>query len=217
MTKLRCLCVAGALAVGSAPRSSFGGIIDRDDFSGAAVKINFDVFANNTPVPSHTLINSQYAEEGVLFSGSVMDPEANDTHQAFYGPLASAPNVLLGGSSYAGSRILLTFVDPVSGEPAPTSAVGADIIFRDTGEVVTLDVFDENGLSLGLTVTPPDTGIGDEMFLGFGEPVIFSAEFVFDTSDSIVGIDNLIFEPVPEPATLFLLGLGGLTALRRRT
>ena len=35
-------------------------------------------------------------------------------------------------------------------------------------------------------------------------------------SSEMVGVDNLMFEVVPEPATLLLLGLGGLTLLDRR-
>jgi hypothetical protein len=87
---------------------------------------------------------------------------------------------------------LITFVDPMSGLAAPTSAVGADIIFRDTGKVARLEVFDASGASLGSLSTPPDTGFRDEVFVGFEDPVIFSATFVFDPSESIVGIDNLI-------------------------
>ena len=77
----------------------FGDEIGRDDFSPEAIDINFDEFPDGTEVPNETLINSQYAELGVLFSGPLNDPEANGDFQEFYGPLASPPNVLLAGST----------------------------------------------------------------------------------------------------------------------
>lgn len=168
--------------------------IGRDDFSPDAIVINFDQFPDGSIVPNHTVITTHYEQWGVLFSGPV-DPTANGDHQYYYGPLASPPNVLLEG----GSEIWLDFVHPVSGLPAPTSAVGADIIFRDTGTVSMLEVFDDSGIRLGSVTSPPDTGIGDEIFIGFADPIIYSAIFYFNPGDDIVGIDNLILEPVPEP------------------
>ena len=93
----------------------------RSSFSAGAIDINFDQFPNGSNVPSGTAITSQYAPWGVLFSGP-SDPEANGDHPGSYGPLVSTPNVLLAG----GSQIWLSFVDPGSGLPAPTSAVGPE-------------------------------------------------------------------------------------------
>lgn len=180
------------------------------DFSAEAIRINFDVFPDGANVADGTSVTSQYAQWGVLFSGPSA-PRANGQHQDHYGPLASPPNVLIAGDS----QIWLNFIDPFSGLDAPTSAVGADIIFRNTGDVTTLEVFDEFGVSLGSVTTPPDTDVGDEVFIGFSDPLIYSATFFFDTGDPTVGIDNLIMEPVPEPATILILGLGCIGWLRR--
>ena len=38
-----------------------------------------------------------------------------------------------------------------------------------------------------------------------------------DTDDTLVSLDNILIEPVPEPATIALLGLGGLLLRRRKS
>ena len=202
--------VIGGLVILLSASPAMADLMTRSGFSAAAIDINFDQFPDGSNVASGTPITNQYAEWGVLFSGP-SGPEANGDNQTYYVPLASPPNVLIAG----GSQIWLNFVDPVSGLAASTSAVGADIIFRDTGDVTTLEVFDAFGVSLGSVTTPPDTGIGDEVFIGFSDPVIHSAIFFFDRGDSVVGIDNLIMEPVPEPGAILILGLGFVGWLRR--
>jgi hypothetical protein len=167
--------------------------LTRIDFSLQAINIDFDLFPDGSSVPNNTPITTQYENWGVLFS-SLSTPQTSSNYQSSYGSLASPPNVLLAG----GSEITLNFMHPVSGMPVPISAVGADIIFRDTSDVTTLEVFDAFGYSLGFTTTPPDGGAGDEVFIGFADPRIHKAVFSFDTSDRTVGLDNLIFEPISE-------------------
>jgi hypothetical protein len=55
--------------------------------------------------------------------------------------------------------------------------------------------------------TAPDAGPTDEVFLGFGAAGIYKAVFTFAAGDSFAGIDNLIFEPVPEPTGLSIAAL----------
>jgi len=185
--------------------------IGRAGFSAAAVNINFD------NLPNHTLVSTQYQALGVNFSGVAL-PQTNSDFIGSYGPLASPPNILV---KQGGNIINLTFVNGLAGTPAPTSGVGADIIFRDTGDVVTLEVFGAGGASLGSATTPPDTGVGDEVFLGFAANGILTARLTFDAGDTTVGIDDLIFEPVvPEPASALLLLAGAIApagaCLRKR-
>ena len=102
-------------------------------------------------------------------------------------------------------------------------------IFVDIGEYgrITLEAFDDEGVSLGLvdafadgagddwSVYPPgdlgplDTWIGLET--AGAQPLIRSVEIV----GTYLAMDDLHFE-VPEPTTLSLLALGGLALVRRR-
>ena len=151
---------------------AMAGDLTRDDFSPLAVDVNFDVFPGGGAVPNGTLISDQYADVGVTFAGPTF-PEANGDFQSSYGPLASPPNVLLVGTNIGTDVITVTFVQPGDSDtPAETTAVGADVIFRDTGRVATLEIFDAEGASLGQAVTPPDGGAADEVFIGLAAPGI---------------------------------------------
>jgi hypothetical protein len=186
----------------------FAAPLSRGDFSASAIDIDFEGF------PTHTQITTQYQSLGVVFTTIGSSPQANNDFQAQYGPLASG-NILAAGTSLGSNQIELSFVNPVTGDPAATTGVGADIIFRNTGNFATLEVFDASMMSLGSVTTPPDMG-DDEVFLGFGATPIYKAILTFNASDSFVGIDNLIFEPVPEPATLVLAALAVIAAVNRR-
>jgi hypothetical protein len=178
--------------------------LNRGDFSPAAVDIDFEGF------PTHTLISTQYQPLGAVFTTIGGTPQANADNIPSYGPLASG-NILATGVSLGSDHIEMSFVDPISGLPAATAGVGADIIFRDTGTVATLEVFDAAMSSLGLTTTAPDLGGTDEVFLGFSAPGIYKAVFTFAANDTFAGIDNLIFERVPEPSSLAMIALASIS------
>jgi hypothetical protein len=98
----------------------------------------------------------------------------------------------------------------------------------------------ENGIPGGETFAPLEISAGSDYFVGFrsfpiggGTSIICNYAFDGVSLLSYYGIDNtgqylnlttnpymvhpiLIFEGVPEPATLLLLGLGGLMLHRRR-
>jgi hypothetical protein len=184
---------------------AMGGILLAACGTASAVIIDFDSLASGTTV------TNQFAGDGVTFSGT-NSPLTDGNFQSSYGPLASG-NILRSGGGTP-NVIDLDFsiaVDTVAG----------DIIFRETGFVATLEVFDSLDNLLATITTAPDTGTGDEVTLSLSAAGIASARFSFDVNDSIVGFDNLDFSGpsrVPAPATLALLGLGlvGLGAAGRR-
>ncbi len=172
--------------------------VDRADFAGDAVNIDFEGFADGVA------ITTQYDPQGVTFSGAEFD----NSNTGFYGPLAMG--------NIAMTSVSLIELD-FAALGGTTDAVGADIIFRDDNEIATLFVYNAGGDILGAVSTGPDTGIGDEVFLGFEADGIASASFVFDASDGYAGIDHLVFGAlVPAPGAVGVLGAGGLLLMRRR-
>ncbi len=63
-----------------------------------------------------------------------------------------------------------------------------------------------------LTVTATAGAVGNNLYIGIGAgPNAWNG-----TSAQRIGVDNVVIEQIPEPATLALLGLGGLLSLKRR-
>ncbi len=190
--------------------------VDRIDFAPGAINIDFDTFPDASPVPSGTLIDTQYQTVGAEFISETAPPTADGSASGFYGPLASG-NILAAGSDFAGFTITVSFVDTMTFDPTTTNAVGADIIFVETNLNATLEVFDIDGLSLGSIASPIDQGAGDEYFLGYEAAGIASAVFTFSENESFAGIDNLVFgDLIPAPGATALLALAALTTTRRR-
>lgn len=185
--------------------SASAGVITRSDLSPSAVTISFNDLANATPV------TTQYQPIGATFLSQLGAPTTDNTNASFYGPLGNG-NILRSNGSSTTLRCVLP-----GGAPAATSAMGADIIFRDTNQTTTLRVYDVNDVLLGSAITPPDTGIGDEVFLGFAAPNIAYGVFEFDPADTYVGIDNASFEPIPAPGIGAVLLVGCSGVCRRRS
>jgi hypothetical protein len=183
--------------------------LNRGDFSPVALATGFEGF------PNHTQLSTQYQLSGIVFTTAGSSPQVNNDFEAQYGPLANG-NILATGTSLGSNQIELRFVDPLTGNPAATTGVGADIIFRNTGNTATLEVFDSDMLSLGSVTTGADGGPDDEVFLGIGVGFIHRAVFTFNASDTFAGIDNLIWEPVPEPTALMLAALALAGVVNRR-
>jgi hypothetical protein len=181
--------------------------LDRDDFV-LPIATGFEGF------PNHIQISTQYLPPeagGLLFTTAGSSPQINSDFQMDYGPLANG-NILATGTLLGSNQIELFFVNPMS-----TTAVGADIIFRNSFTTATLEVFDFAMVSLGSVITPPDMGDDDEVFLGFAAAGIHKAVFTFAPNDTFAGIDNLIWEQVPEPPGLALAALALIgAAIQRR-
>lgn len=120
------------------------------------------------------------------------------------------------GDSLFGSQIEITFDANVLGN-LPTHA---GIVWTDGGSQVTFEAFDANGVSLGTqTGSHSDGGISG----GTAEDRFYGVEHQGGISKIRIGSGSTEadhvqygYAPVPEPATMTLIGLGALAALRKR-
>lgn len=120
------------------------------------------------------------------------------------------------GDSLFGGVIEVTFDVNVLGN-LPTHA---GIVWTDGGTTVTFEAFDANGTSLGtLTGSHSDGGVNG----GTAEDRFYGVEHQGGISRILISsgsteADHLQYgyAPVPEPATMTLLGLGAIAALRRK-
>ena len=96
---------------------------------GAAI-INFDVFPNGQAVRDRTVITTQYASLGVLFSSSA--PAGGPTAAYFFGEASSQPNALWGIEANAGLReIVMDFPSP----PTASMSVSLNVLSVGCGTV----------------------------------------------------------------------------------
>ena len=96
---------------------------------------------------------------------------------------------------------------------------GVGVFFLDVESAISsIEAFDGpggTGNSIA-KVTLQNMGDDSQAFAGIVADDIRSAVLIIGGSNDGVGMDDLCYGPVPEPATLLLLGLGGLTVLRKR-
>jgi hypothetical protein len=94
------------------------------------------------------------------------------------------------------------------------TAVGSDVISWDTGSTIRITLRDVDGDTY-LEATTPTTDMPSHFGLVTTGGEIVRVEYT--PGDLTAGIDNIHFgQPIPEPGTLLLLGLGAVILRRKR-
>lgn len=189
-------------------------------FSGpGTVTIDFETFPGSLSItPDGTALTTQYSSLGVLFS-SEDDPNALQTTDAAdaFGRFEDPFRVLAlksgGGSPSSGVRyaagdehlgfgtsdMRIDFITPVN-------AFGMQVIDNDFTDV-RIAAFNSSGTLLE-TVIAPEVSEGGSAFWGINVPGV-SYVIVDGAADGDLNstfIDDLMYQPVPEPSTVVLLG-----------
>lgn len=139
-----------------------------------------------------------------------------------------------GQTTYVGGNFLMTaslFADHSLAGLAAGEFQGGTLIVADgtpsdllTGDVIRLDLFeviDGAGLLAGQgTFEVTGGSLQSDFALPLGRVVQITFELnpldIDDFGDSFTGVSNITLMPIPEPAVLALLGLGGAALLMRR-
>jgi len=208
MRPLACLGL-GSILLLAGPAAAVPVAVGIGSFSGSATLVDFNGLANKT------VIANQYSGLGITFGATPLYANSD--------PLTAA---VIGGS---GGFVATNFVTPL-GPPCPAGCYGpitidlTDPALRIGFQVYNLDAeltvttFAGDPLvstgSLVFTTGQKDTFVGVEDLSGIDRIVLTSKGNLLDA----VVIDNVRFDPVPEPSTGLLLaaGLAVLTAARRR-
>jgi hypothetical protein len=172
----------------------------------------------NEPSFLAALAGPYYVEDFTGYTyGSPLD--GTQTSQA-YGPVNGfAYNALCAGGLWSNDSALSTnsAFDTITLDftGAPVTAVGGNLVVTDiNGNIISGDVIItlEDGSQQTLTNQTAND------FFGFSTTIpIASVQFTADGSvNSWIQLDHLYVGQIPEPASLALLVLGGLVAIRRR-
>lgn len=184
--------------------------------SALATVVNFDVFPGGGVVPNNTVIGSQYSSLGVLFSSSA--PAGGPTAAFFTGEASSGPNFLVGIDPGSGAGLFPIQMDFTA---AGITSVSFNALSIGTG-IFTATAF-ASDLSTVLDTVSITNGPGAGAGFGNVNLVTLSGAGIARVLTSITqtqpiadgfGIDDL--SVVPSPGAAALLGLGGLSAIRRR-
>lgn len=176
-------------SAGAAPMA-----IDQSAFSGSETVITFDGFPNFTP------LTTQYAADGVTFSGGLVTSNQTGLAQNFTPTIPASPVTIDFSETMlrAGFHVVTASTDDLV---VALSAYSGDVLIS-TGTLT---------FATGQTMS----------FVGIQDDVDGIDRMVLSAVGGAAGtfrMDNLRFEPVPEPSTAFLLatGLVALTCCRAR-
>jgi len=180
------------------------GTVLSNQFAGLGVTFTPNAFSGNTPPPptidgwapntDMTVVSSTGADVGGLGSPSLVSGNILRSFAGWFGET--------GSPSFAA-----VFSTPVNTFSATFAGVNNPAETR---------LFVYNGGTLLSTVA--GTVTTEQFTLSFAAPSITQVVITPGSYNDWVGVDNIVFQPVPEPATwgLMALGLAGLLTLKRR-
>jgi len=173
--------------------------------------IDFETLPSGEPTTEGE-IGGAYAQLGVEFSKfNADDPIGpSHTHDLLLQPgTVAADGARSTMTDFPGFNVFVEFTEPVS-------LVGAEVIAPIRGELVILTAFDSEGTEIG-SIAAPAPALGGTQLMELSEiGPIYSALWYTEAPTTGPGIDNLRFEPLPEPSstTMILISCSVLGILR---
>lgn len=165
--------------------------------------IDFEGLGEGTPV------DTQYAGLGVEFSTNIGTASIS-SYTSFFGSDVLANATMGGAASDRALTLIMEFSTPITDLEFDFNSAG------DPGPAFPIRFYNAGGLSSSDSLASAGSSWTTDIMFG-GLDSVTRVEIDSGGGDGwLFGIDNMDFRQVPAPASLALLGMGGLVAARRR-